>query len=377
MKVLLPILFLMAAAAITSVLVIFKPDAAEVSPERPITRVEIIEAQPETVQLTVRSQGTVLPRTESDLSVEVSGRILEVADNFRAGGRIRAGDVLVKIDPANYEAAVAAAAAELANAELALAQEQAQAEQAAADWAALGEGEASDLTLRKPQLAQAKARIESARANLKRAQRDLAQTELKAPFDGRVLSTSADLGQFVSAAPATPVARIYATDRAEVRLPVTTREAELLETNDRRQRFVRLKKDNTPNSPSWVARFARMEATIDPNSRLLYAVAVLDAPFEPNAEHPEPLRRGQFVTAEIEGRTVSDAYRLPSYAMRGSDTVYIVSENNTLETRQVGILQSDTETVIITEGLAPGERVAISPIAYYVENMPVNVMADE
>jgi len=377
MKVLLPILFLAIAAGISTVLILFRPEAAEVTPERPITSVEIIEAQPETLQLSVRSQGTLLPRTESDLSAEVSGRIVEVADNFRAGGRIRTGEVLIKIDPADYEAAVAAAAAEVANAELALAQEQAQAEQAAADWASLGEGAASDLTLRKPQLAQAEARIESARANLKRAQRDLAQTEIKAPFDGRVLQTFADLGQFVSAAPASPVARIYATDRAEVRLPVTIREADLLETKDRRQRFVRLQKTKNPNSATWLARFARMEATIDPNSRLLYAVAVLDAPFDPNPRHPEPLRRGQFLLAEIEGRTVSDVYRLPAYALRSSDTVYIVNEEGRMETRQVDILQSDTEEVIISDGLTAGDRVAISPVAYYVENMPVALITQE
>ena len=374
MKVLLPILILLAAGGATALLIVFKPDATEVAPERPITSVEVLTVQPESVQLTVRSQGTVLPRTESDLSAEVSGRIIEVADNFRAGGSIEAGDILLKIDPSDYEAAVAASRAQLANAELALAQETALAEQAAADWAALGEGKPSDLTLRKPQLTQAKAAIESARANLKRAERDLARTELTAPFDGRVLSTSADLGQFISAAPAAPVARIFATDRAEVRLPVTTREAERLETKNRRQRTITLQKANTPKSPTWSAHFARMEATIDPETRLLYVVAALDAPFEPTAEHPEPLRRGQFVSAEIEGRTLSEAYTLPRYALRGSDTVYAVTSDDTLETRRVEIAQSNARQVIITGGLKPGDRVVTSPIAYYVENMPVEVI---
>ncbi len=376
MKVLLPILILLAAGGATALLVVFKPEATEVAVERPIASVKVLTMQPESVQLTVRSQGTVLPRTESDLSAEVSGRIIEVADAFRAGGSFRKGDVLLKIDPADYEAAVAASRADLANAELALAQEAALAEQAAADWAALGQGEASDLTLRKPQLAQAKAAIESARANLKRAERDLARTELTTLFDGRVLRTAADLGQYVSAAPATPVARIFATDRAEIRLPVTAREAERLDTNDRDPRSITLEKANTPNSPTWTARVARIEATIDPDTRLLYVVAALDTPFEPTPEHPEPLRRGQFVTAEIEGRVLSEAYVLPRYALRGSNSVYVVSEANTLETRAVVIAQSDAEQVIVTNGLTPGDRIALSPIAYYVENMPVEVIEE-
>ncbi|NBB79740.1 MAG: efflux RND transporter periplasmic adaptor subunit [Verrucomicrobia bacterium] len=376
MKTLLPILILLAAGGVTVLLVVFKPEAAEAAPERPITSVEVLTVVPESVQLTVRSQGTVLPRTESDLSAEVSGRIIEVADSFRAGGSFRQGDVLVKIDPSDYEAAVAASRAELANAELALAQETALAEQAAADWAALGQGEPSDLTLRKPQLAQAEAAVESARANLKRAERDLARTELAAPFDGRVLSTSADLGQFISAAPATPVARIFATDRAEVRLPVTAREAERLETRDRRRRYITLEKANTPDSPTWTAHFARLEATIDPETRLLYVVAALDAPFKPTAEHPEPLRRGQFVNAVIEGRALSDTFVLPRYALRGSDTVYVATPQDTLETRRVEIAQSDAEQVIISGGLEPGDRIVLSPIAYYVENMPVEVLEE-
>lgn len=376
MKVLLPFLILAVAGGATALLVVFKPEASEVAPERPVTSVEVLSVQPETVQLSVRSQGTVLPRTESQLSAEVSGRIIEVDDDFRPGGSFRKGDVLVKIDPADYKAAVAASRAELANAELALAQETALAEQATADWSTLGQGDPSDLTLRKPQLAQAKAAVESARANLERAERDLARTELTAPFDGRVLSTSADLGQFVSAAPATPVAHIFATDRAEVRLPVTTREAELLETSDRRQRHVTLQKANTSNSPTWPARFARMEATIDPETRLLYVVAALDNPFEPTIENPEPLRRGQFVSADIEGRVLSEAYVLPRYVLRSSDTVYIATAEGRLETRRVEITQSNTDQVIITEGLEPGDRIALSPIAYYVENMPVEVIQE-
>lgn len=376
MKKLLPILILVIAAASTALLVILKPAPTETAPERPIATVEVITAQPQTVTLTINSQGTLLPRTESDISAEVTGRIIEVSDAFRSGGYIREGDVLLRIDPADYLAAVTAQAAELANAKLILAQEKAQAEQAAADWETLGEGEASDLTLRKPQLAQANARIAAAEAALKRAERDLDRTEIIAPFDGRVLDTMVDLGQYVVGNPASPIARIFATDRAEVRLPISTREAELLETRDRRQRLVTLRKAKQADSPEWIARFARVEATLNPKSRLLYVVAELDNPFAPKSPDQPPLRRGQFLEATIEGRSLSDAYVLPSYALRGSDTVYILNENATLETRQVGILKSDAEEVIITEGLEPGDQVAVSPIAYFAENMPVEVVAE-
>jgi RND family efflux transporter MFP subunit len=371
MKKLLALLILVVAATITAALIWLKPTAAEVTPARPVPTVEIIRAQPQSIQLTVRSQGTVLPRTETELTVDVSGRILEIADNFRAGGQIEAGDVLLRIDPVDYQTALAARAADLASARLALAQEQALSEQAAADWQAVGEGTPSALTLRQPQLALANARVVSAEAMLQQAERDLARTEVKAPYRGRVLSKSVDLGQYVSASPAAPIARIYATDRAEIRLPVTEREASLLQPDaaDAARLDVRITHANKLQAHVWQGKLSRMEATIDPANRLLYAVAEVQDPFtEPQ------LRRGQFVHAAIAGKVIEQAYSIPRYALRGSDTVYIASAESTLQTRRIDIVNSDAQQVIIRAGLQAGERVVVSPIAYFIENMPVEVI---
>lgn len=371
MKFILPIFILLIAASITTTLVIFKPDAAEVTPQRPITSVEVIAVQPQSVQLTVSSQGTLLPTVETDLIAEVSGRVIKVSDSFRIGNHFSKGDSLIKIDPADYEAAAANASASLADAELALAQEEAQSEQAAADWKALGDGKASDLTLRKPQLAQAKARIASAEAKLKRALRDLARSEIIAPYDGIVLSKQVDLGQFVTASPSNPLGRIYATGSAEIRLPITEKEAALLDQQTKRQRFVKLTHgigEHTRTAP-----LIRIDDNVDPSSRLLYVVARVQAPFVSTLDQ-HALRRGTFLQAEIEGRDLSEAYVLPRYALRGSDSVYIVNDSGLLETRVVQIIKSDAKEVIITAGLQPGERVATSPIAYYIENMAVEVI---
>ena len=371
MKLILPIIILLIAGSITAMLVIFKPDAAELTPERPITSVEVIAVQPQSIQLTVSSQGTLLPTIETDLVAEVRGRVIKVSDSFRIGNHFRKGDCLIKIDPADYEAAAANASADLADAKLALAQELAQSEQAAADWQSLGDGKASDLTLRKPQLAQAKARIASAEARLKRALRDLARTEIVAPYDGIVLSKQVDLGQFVIANPANPLGRIYATGSAEIRLPITEKEAALLDQQTKRQRFVKLTRNTDEDTR--MAPLVRIEDNVDPSSRLLYAVARIQDPFSTTPDQ-SALRRGTFLQAEIEGRNLSDAYALPRYALRGSDSVYIVNKSDTLETRTVEIIKSDAKEVIITAGLEPGERVVTSPIAYYIENMAVDVI---
>lgn len=373
MKALLPIIIILVGLIIGYFQFILKPEPNVVAPERPITGVEVITVQPKTIQLTVSSQGTLLPAVETDLTAEVSGRIVQVADHFRAGNSFRQGDILIRIDPADYKAAVTARAAELANAELTLAQEQALAEQAAADWEALGDGDASPLTLRLPQLKQAQALVESAQAALAKAQRDLDRTEIKAPYDGIVLTKNVDIGQYIIANPANPIARIYATSRGEIRLPITAAEANFLDFRTKRQRFVTLTLPNTKSDETWQARLARIEDTINPNSRLLYVVAELPEPFTETAQ-PSALRRGTFMAAEIEGRAVQNAYSIPRYALRGSNTVYIYTDENTLETRTVDILKSDAKQVVITAGLNTGERVVISPIAYYIEGMDVSIV---
>lgn len=377
MKQFLLIVFTVIATALgVSFLVLTKPEAKKVAPERVVTNVEVITAEPQTVQVTVRSQGTVLPTIESDISVEVSGRITEVSKNFRAGSFFKEGEVLLSIESADYEAALAMREADLASARLTLAHEQALAEQALEDWEAMGEGEASELTLRKPQLAQAKAMVKSAEASVTQAQRDLDRTRITAPYDGLVLSKNVDLGQYVVANPANPIARIYSTELAEVRLPIALSEAIFLEDPEQRPTKVTLYRDTARGRREWTARFARLDATIDPANRLIYAIAELEEPFRAIPGSGQlPMKRGLFVNAEMQGRSIEAVYSLPRYALRGSNSVYIVTAADTLQTREVSIVKSDAERVIINGGLETGDRVAISPIAYFTENMPVNVLS--
>jgi RND family efflux transporter MFP subunit len=365
----LSILILAGAALIAGLLIIFQPQAEKSDAARPLANVEVLTVYPENIQLRVTSQGTALPLTESDLAIEVSGRVIAVAENFRPGGYFQKEDILLEIDPLDYRAALAARAAELAQAKLALAQEKALAEQAKADWESIGKGRASPLTLRLPQLEYAQAVVASARAAHERARADLAKTQVRAPYDGRVLEKNIDLGQLASPNSMTPAARLYATAAAEVRLPITEREAGLLQDPKQHRATVTL----SHASRKWTGTLSRIEATIDTNSRLLYAVAEIPKPFNGR----EPLRRGLFLDAVIEGRRLPAVYRIPRLALRGSNTVYVLSEQNTLQTREVRIVKRDPNSVIIDAGLQAGDSVAVSPIAYYVENMPVNILKSE
>ncbi|MGC6455943.1 MAG: efflux RND transporter periplasmic adaptor subunit [Coraliomargaritaceae bacterium] len=363
------------AAASAASLILLKPEAEKKAVIQPITEVTAVQVRPGAIQLSLRSQGTVLPITETDISVQVSGRIVEIAKNFREGCFVEKGETLLRIEKEDYEAVFALTEADLAKARLALATEKALAKQAAEDWKAMGSGEASSLTLRKPQLAMAEAQVKSALAALEKARRDLQRTVVSAPYDAYILQRKVDLGQYVNATPATPVARIFQTAKAEIRLPLTIEDALLLENPADHEIKVTLYRDTPQGRVEWTAQLARMEATIDPANRLIHAIAEMDHPFrETNQNGKLPLQRGLFVEAEIQGRTVQDVYSLPRYALRGSQSVYIVTPENTLIRRTVEILKSDTEHVVIGKGLRPGEQVVTSPIAYFSEQMPVQVI---
>ena len=170
------------------------------------------------VPLIVTSQGTVRPRTESQLVSEIAGRVTAVAASFAEGGFFESGDVLVTIDPFDYQQAVVSARSKLAQARLRLAQEEAEADVAVREWEALGRGDPRALTLREPQLEEARASVAGAEAGVERAQRDLERAEIVAPYAGRIRQKDVDVGQFVRVGDV--VATVYAVDVAEVRLPL-------------------------------------------------------------------------------------------------------------------------------------------------------------
>ena len=209
-----------------------RPESAQKPPKPPAALVETAKAIKQPVTFRVQSQGSVSPRTQTTLIPEVSGEIVEVSPQFISGGFFSKGDVLVKIDPSNYETALKRANAAVKRAETQVATENALAGYAAQDWQRLRSlnatnTPASDLTLRKPQLAEALAGLESAEADREKAMRDLTRTIIRAPYDGMVREKRADIGQFVTSG--TQLAQTFATDFAEVRLPLTQNDLRYLE----------------------------------------------------------------------------------------------------------------------------------------------------
>jgi RND family efflux transporter MFP subunit len=330
--------------------------------------VEVIPVQLESLNLLVNSQGTVLPRTETVVIAEVAGKVVNVSPNFVSGGFFRKGEVLLQIDPSDYEAAVMRADANLASRQAQLADQQARSDQALKDWKNLGRsGDPSDLTLRKPQLAEAKAGVQAAEADLQKAKRDLDRTRIKASYDGLVRTKQVDIGQYVG--PGTSLGVTFAIDKAEVRLPLAIDDLQFIhlpaamELATKNQVPVRLSAESSGLSGEWTAEIVRTEGVIDRSSRVIYAVAQITDPYGVLGQNQlSELRMGTFVSAEIQGLWMEDIIALPRSALHEGNTVLVASPENELEIRHVEILRSEPKVVYVQSGLKSGDKVITTAI---------------
>ena len=282
LKVLLPIIVLATSVLAAKLLIDSRAEPETRIPEvlPPLVNVLLIELRD--IELTVTSQGTVSPRTESMLVAEVSGQVTEVSPAFSPGGFFEAGDILLRIDPFDYQQARVQAKARVTQAELLLALEQAEAEVALEEWDQLGDEAASPLTLRIPQVADAQAAVAAAKAVVRRAERDLKRTEVRAPYAGRVRKKDVDVGQFVVRG--NPVATIYAVDYAEIRLPLPDDELAFIDlpldyrgvSSERPAPRVILRTRFAGRLHEWEGTIVRTEGEIDPQSRMVHVVAQVE-----------------------------------------------------------------------------------------------------
>ncbi|MGY8657069.1 MAG: efflux RND transporter periplasmic adaptor subunit [Verrucomicrobiales bacterium] len=339
-----------------------------------VRRAEFIVARKGSHQVTLVSSGEVLPHTKSTLIPQVLGEVIRVSPAFRNGGFFEAGEVLIELDEADYRAAETEAEATLAQSTAALALEVARAKQAVTAWHDLGRGgEPSDLTMRKPQLAEARAASEAAAARLARAQRDLERTKIAAPYPGYVRDKSVDLGQVVS--PGTPIAEIFAIDYVEVRLPIDPGDLEFLDLPQRYRRGVTvgekqpkvlLRDSNIPSLP-WVGRLVRAEGEFDARSRKLFVIAQVDDPYALNDKKRPPLKVGQFVSAEIEGKTLEGVFVIPEQAVRFGNQIKIIDQENRIRLREVTVIFDTLPNLIVSEGLEEGERICLTALPFAID----------
>ncbi len=381
--VILPLLILLLGVGIFVAMKYTKPEPEERKPVQRLRVVRVVEARKEERKLSIRVHGTVLPRTETTLIPQVSGEVVWTAPNFEQGGFFEPDAVLVRIDPTDYELALAQAELSVAQANMNLAREEAEARLARKEWEAFGKGKPDPLTVREPQLAQARAAVSSARAAISQAKLRLDRTEVRAPFAGRIRSKHADVGQYVMMG--APLARVYAVDYAEIRLPVPLDEFAHLDLDlgdqnggEKKAPHVTLRAEFGGAMREWKARIVRTEAEIDARTRMLHVVARVEDPYGRKASSAKPpLMVGLFVEAEIEGRTARGVVVVPRGAVRSESRVLLVDAEDRLHFRDVEVLRFEGETAILRSGVEEGERICVSYLETAVDGMRVKVHEGE
>ncbi len=379
--VLVPVTIVVAAVVVAGLVVRLRRPVPKRPPAAlaPMVRVVTVHRRPH--RFVVSTQGTVQPRTETDVVAEVSGRVLEVSPRFAPGGFFDAGEVMVRLDPRDRELAVAQARARLAQARVRERTEAGLAEVAREEWEELGRGgEPSPLATRQLQLEEARAALAAAEADLALAERNLERTRIRAPYACRVRRRHVDVGGWV--APGTPVARVYAVDWVEVPLPVRDEDLAFLDlpadfrTDRADGPLVRLHADFAGARREWTGHVARVEGDIDPRTRMIRVVARVDDPWA-RSGGGVPLPVGLFVEADIEGREVPDAVILPRTALRGESTVYVVDDESRLRARRVTVLRREHDRVVVGSGLADGDVVCVSLLGAVTDGMRVRIHGED
>ena len=382
MKKILPVLIIVFASAAAWALVNARPEVATASIAPPALLVDVVQARRNPVTFSVQSQGSVAPRTQTTLVAEASGQIVEVSPAFVSGGFFRKDDVLVRIDPRNYESVVKRARAAVARAETQLATETATASYAKEDYARLqrlnpNTGPASALALRKPQLSAAMAELQSAQADLEKAEGDLDRTVIRAPYDGLVRQKIADVGQYVNVG--SQLAMTFAIDIAEVRLPITQNDLQYLDLTKLRAGLpleVVLQTQLGGETVSWAAVITRSEGVFDADTRVLYLVAQVADPYglQRGAEGAQvPLMMGTFVSAQIAGRPGGDLFVVPRQSIYRGKTIWLVDDDSTIRPARVDVVRADENFFYISDGLMEGDRYCATAVEQPLPGMKVRV----
>jgi len=374
-------LFVIMAGIVAAMIIVRMPPQAEQQPQvAEPPAVQTITAQPQRLQMTVQTRGRVRAQTEIEVITGVSGNITHVAPAFVSGGFFRKGDLLVSIDPAEYDLRVAQAQARVMEAQYQLTREEAEAEQARQEWRQLGEGDPSPLNLRIPQLKEKKAKLAAEQEELKNARLLRQRTEIRAPFNGRVRTKTIGMGQYLNTGDV--LGSIYSSDLAEVRLPVNTQELSWVDVPDWPSRSAAVKGAEVILSANyrgeiqtWRGRIVRSEGAVDEKTGMVMIVAQVSDPFGLRGNEQDRaasiLPVGLYVEASIEGRWLEGVYALPAGALLQDDRIAIVDQDNRLRLRHVTVLKQVHEQVIVKEGLTPGERIMVSGLLHPVEGMSV------
>ena len=366
-----PLIIILVSIIIFVLMIRLRPEAKFEEPKIIPQLVETMVAYPSEVRAKISSQGTIRPEHEIFVTSELSGKVTWVSKNFLDGAGFQIGDTLMKIEKRDYELALISTESSLFQARLALEREEAEANLASIEWKRVGKGDASSLTLREPQLAQARAVLAAAEAAYEQSKRNLERTSIIAPFDGRVRKKMVDLG--TNLIPGSRLADIYATASFEVRLPIADKDIPFLgipldgtSIDPSNRPEVRLSTNYGGDELNTKGFIVRSESEIDPKTRMISAIATI-----PISNANSGFKVGMFVNAEINGLSFPGVTVVPRSAVKDNMIWVVIDEK--LRRKSVEVIRFEKDFAFISDGLNKNDRILITRLSSYVDGMPVRL----
>jgi RND family efflux transporter MFP subunit len=352
------------------------PQAQKRPPERTVALVETQPLFPDSHQVTVAAMGSVIPAREITLKTRVSGEIQAIHPEFVEGGFIRAGERMLKIDARDYELAIARNESAVVNAEYALKVEMGYQDVARQEWSLLyPEGTANvqeeELVLRKPHLAKARSDLAAARAELEQARLSLARTDVFAPFNTIVRSTHVNVGSQVSTQD--PLAQLVGTDEywIQVSLPVE------------RLAWIQIPRTDTEKGAAVTISYrghqrqgtvARLLSDLETDGRMARILVSVKDPLGLDAKtrgSAPPMLIGEYVRVVVQGRQLTDVFRIPRSALRDNSTIWLLADDDPLKIMPVETVWRDADYVLMKNGILPGQRLIVSDLSAPVDGLPL------
>ena len=370
-----PIIIITIGVLICSLLIKCSPEVKPEEVTRIIPMVDSTTLEKTSINIIIDSQGTIIPRTESQLYPEIRGEVVYVSPKLDEGSSFNEGDILLRIDSRDYELDIKAAEASLDDAKTALSIAQAESNFEREQWELSNSGNASDLRLKIPQLKKAESTVEAAEANLEKLKRNLEKTAIRAPYDGLVRKKNVDRGTVIG--PGYLIANIYAINYVEVKLPIPDEDLSFLDIpldgsqiNKSNQPLVMLKGSLGGKNIEWEGRIVRMEAEFDPKSRMAILIARVSDPYK----YKFPLRVGQFVEAEITGRNYNNLYIIDRELIKNKNQVVTINKaDSTLKYEDINVLRYVDDTALINGGLPDEVSVCITNLDIMYNGMKIRI----
>ena len=371
LKILIPVLIILLALLIARTIIQSTKKPVKARPARTAYSVEVISLKAGQQPVNLQATGTVSPALDLTLRARVAGEIIEVAPEFVDGGSFQKGEMILKIDPVDYELALEQKKAALAEAEYLLQLEKGQGDIAAREWELLGSDDDSvedrDLALRVPHLKYRTAKLEAAKAELANAQLDLKRTSVVAPFNAVIAERKADLGAQVTLQDT--LGMLAGSDQYYVRASIPLNQLRWIKCDPVNGSMATIKR-NTGDVR--LGRVIRIENAIEEMGRMARVLIAVDNPLEGE----NPMFLNEYVRVSIAGTAVENAYHIPRSALHDDRLVWIATPEGTLEIREVSVSWRDAENVLINEGIKDGERLILTNLSTPINGMKLRVAGD-